>query len=458
MKNYAIILAAGKGTRMKTALPKCAYPLLKKPMIEYILESVEKSKIENKIVVVGHEKEVFEEMLSKRVTFAYQHQQLGTAHAVFMAKQVIDDEDGNCIIIPGDMPLITHELIEYFLSYHYDRKNDMTIATSNIENPYGYGRIIRNEYGSVEKIVEENECDKYEAEIKEVNSGMYCIKTKVLFQYIEKIDNKNNKGEYYFTDLVKLIKDDFKVGAYKVKNSELLRGVNDLYSLSLAESTLRMEINKRFLLLGVNIVNPSTVTISDEVILEEGVVIYPNTYITGNSIIRKDAVIGPNTEIHNSLIGERSICKHSLVHDSSVGSDTSVGPFSHLRNHAIIGDKNRIGNFVEIKNTITGDLTKASHLAYLGDAEVGKNVNFGCGSVTVNYDGRLKHKTVIGDNVFIGCNANLIAPIEVGNNVVIGAGSTVYENIPSDALAIARSKQVNKEGYVVTKKEKEELK
>ncbi len=230
-------------------------------------------------------------------------------------------------------------------------------------------------------------------------------------------------------------------------------GVNDLYALSIAESKLRHDINKSLMIKGVAMINPDTITIGDNVLIEENVTIHPNTYITGNSTIRKGAILGPNTEIHNSCIGEQVICKHSLVYNSKIHEHTTVGPFAHLRDGANIGSYNRIGNFVEVKKSTTGYNTKASHLAYIGDAEVGEKVNFGCGSITVNYDGKQKYKTIIGDNVFIGCNANLIAPIEIHDDSFIAAGSTLNKNVPKGSLAIARAYQVNKENYMKLNKD-----
>jgi bifunctional UDP-N-acetylglucosamine pyrophosphorylase/glucosamine-1-phosphate N-acetyltransferase len=238
-----------------------------------------------------------------------------------------------------------------------------------------------------------------------------------------------------------------KVNTFMVRDSNITMGVNDLYSISIAEKYLRDSINKSHMLNGVSIVNPETVTIGHNVIIEEGVWIYPNTTITGDTVIKKRAIVGPNSEVVNSIIEEDAEIRHSIVLDSKVGKKTTVGPFAHLRNHANIGDHNRIGNFVEVKNSSTGFDTKASHLIYIGDSEVGSKVNFGCGSVTVNYDGVNKHKTKIGDDVFIGCNVNLVAPIEVGDNVFIAAGSTVTDNIPKGAFAIARNRQINKEDY-----------
>ncbi|MCK7484761.1 MAG: bifunctional UDP-N-acetylglucosamine diphosphorylase/glucosamine-1-phosphate N-acetyltransferase GlmU [Bacillus subtilis] len=450
MKRYAIILAAGKGTRMKTELPKMRISIAQKPMIAYIIENVHNShQTDETIVVVGHKREVIQEILGDRVAYALQLEQLGTGHAVMVTKPLISDMDGCTIILPGDMPLVDTKTIERAFHEHHERRNDLTVVTTRVEDPTGYGRIIRDESGYLEGIIEHHEATILQKGIDEINTGVYIVNNKILFDALDRVDNNNSKKEYYLTDIVNIIKTDGNViGTYFVKESYKTMGVNDLYSLSIAEAKLRQVINQQLMISGVAMINPDTITIGQNVVIEENVVIHPNTYITGNSIIKRGAQIGPNTEIHESIIGERVICRHSLVFNSIVHEDTTIGPFAHLREGANIGPHNRIGNFVEIKKSTTGANTKASHLAYIGDGTVGKNVNFGCGAVTVNYDGVNKYQTVIGDDVFVGCNANLIAPIVIGDNSFIAAGSTLNKNVPNDALAIARAYQVNKENYV----------
>ncbi len=447
MKKYAIVLAAGKGTRMKTELPKCAFPILKKPMINYIIENIEKSVVDETIMVVGYKKEYIKDLLNGDVKYANQDEQLGTGHAVKMAKEIMKDKEGTTIILLGDMPLIDYKVINKVMSYHCDKKNDLTVVTAEFANPKGYGRIIRNEYGNIESIIEHKDCSKEQKRIKEVNTGVYIVNNKLLFDAVDKIKVNKRKGEYYLTDIVEIMRDDFKVGAFLLWDSPKVMGVNDLFTISIAEKHLREDINKQHMLNGVSIINPQTVTIGHGVEIGENVIINPNTFITGKSIIERDSIIGPNTEIHSSIIHEKVSVKHSLVYDSEVFENSTIGPFAHLRNGATIGKNNRIGNFVEVKKSTTGDGTKAAHLAYIGDTITGKNVNFGCGSITVNYDGVKKHQTIIGDDVFIGCNTNLVAPVEIGDRVFIAAGSTVTKNVPKGALAIARNKQINKADY-----------
>jgi len=457
MKTYGLILAAGKGTRMQSELPKCAYPILRKPMVEYIIENMEQSKIDEIALIVGHKKEYLVELFGNRVLYANQSEQLGTGHAVLSAQKLLKEKDGITFIIPGDTPLVTNILIDKILSAHNEMGNDLTIVSMIVDNPKSYGRIVRDEYNTIIKIVEENDCNPIEKQIKEVNTGIYVVDNKKLFNALEKIKLNDKKKEYYLTDIVSIMYKENKVNSFIVRDPQLTMGINDLYGISIAERVLRESINKELMIKGVAIMNPETVTIGHSVIIEKGVKILPNTTITGNTIIKKDAIIGPNTEIHNSKIFENVQVKHSYVYNSQVGKNTTVGPFAHIRENSIIGEDNRVGNFVEIKKSQTGFNTKMAHLSYIGDSEIGNYVNFGCGSITVNYDGKIKHKTKIGNDVFIGCNVNLIAPIEIGDEVFLAAGSTITQNVPSGSLTIARNRQVNKENYsekLINKKSK----
>ena len=447
MKKYALVLAAGKGTRMRTELPKCAFPILGKPMIEYIVENLERSQIDEIVTIVGHKKEVLMDILGERVAYAVQTEQLGTGHAALSAAPILGDKEGITFILPGDMPLMEYPIMDKIIRAHEEMGNDLTIVTMMMDYPKGYGRIVRDEYGTVTSIVEENDCTESQKDIKEVNSSVYVVNNQALYESLKKITKNERKGEYYLTDIVAIMHQSYKVNTFIVRNPLITMGINDLYNISIAEKHLRDMINKTHMLNGVSIVNPETVTIGHNVIIEEGVWVYPNTSIIGNSIIKKGAKIGPNSEVNNSVINEEAEIRHSLVIDSTVGKKTTVGPFAHLRNHAVIGDHNRIGNFVEVKNSTTGYDTKAAHLSYIGDATVGERVNFGCGSITVNYDGLKKHKTSIGNDVFIGCNVNMVAPLNIADNVFIAAGSTVTKDIPKGSLAIARNQQINKDDY-----------
>ena len=443
----ALILAAGKGTRMKTDIPKCGYPILNKAMILYQIEALERANVDQIIVVIGYKASYFKELLGSRVIFVKQEEMLGTAHAAIQAKSLLDSEKGKTIIIPGDMPLIHAPLIDKLFRGHEEMGNDLTVVSMIQENPKGYGRIIYDEYGNLNNIIEHKDCNDIQKRINEVNSGTYIVNNISFYKNLNKIEMNSRSGEYYLTDIVKIMQKNYKVSVFKARNSFEFMGVNTLHQVSMAEKYLRRLINRSMMESGVSMVNPDTITIGHDVIIEEGVKILPNTTISGNTHVKRHSIIGPNTELNGAIIEEGCIVMHSLVFDSYISKNSKIGPFSHIRDKTIIGEKNRIGNFVEVKNSKTQKNTKAAHLSYIGDAIVGKNVNFGCGSITVNYDGIKKNITKIGDDVFIGCNVNLVAPLNVSDNVFIAAGSTVTKNIPKGSLAIARNKQINKEDY-----------
>ena len=446
MMNNAIILAAGKGTRMKTELPKCAYPLLKKPMVTYIIEALESISIDQIICVVGHKKEVLQDILKDRVKYAIQEEQLGTGHAVKCALDFIDD-NGYTIILPGDTPLIDKEILDQLIEVHKSNKNDFTIGTIVLENPFGFGRIVRDSSNSVLRIVEEKDASEEERKIKEINTGLFLVDNFLLKKALLEIKNNNAKGEYYLTDIVEILSKEAKIGTFTIKDTYKLNGINDLYTLSLVEKQFREAILKKHMLNGVNIVNPETVTIGNDVTIEAGTTIYQGSLILGKTSIGRNCVVGPNSEIFNSTLKDGSKLLHSVCYDSTLEENSSVGPFSHIRMNTVVGQDNRIGNFVEMKNSVIGPKTNVAHLTYVGDTDCGGGVNFGCGTVTVNYDGKNKYRTTIGDNVFIGCNSNLIAPVNIGSESFIAAGSTITDSIDENDFAIARAKQVTKKGY-----------
>ncbi len=444
--NNAIILAAGKGTRMKTELPKCAFPLLKKPMVTYIIEALESISIDQIICVVGHKKEVLQDILKDRVKYAIQEEQLGTGHAVKCALDFIDD-NGYSIILPGDTPLIDKEILDQLIEVHKSNKNDFTIGTIVLDNPFGFGRIVRDSSNSVLRIVEEKDASEEERKIKEINTGLFLVDNFLLKKALLKIKNNNAKGEYYLTDIVEILSKEAKIGTFTIKDTYKLNGINDLYTLSLVEKQFREAILKKHMLNGVNIVNPETVTIGNDVTIEAGTTIYQGSLILGKTSIGRNCVVGPNSEIFNSTLKDGSKLLHSVCYDSTLEENSSVGPFSHIRMNTVVGQANRIGNFVEMKNSVIGPKTNVAHLTYVGDTDCGGGVNFGCGTVTVNYDGKNKYRTTIGDNVFIGCNSNLIAPVNIGSESFIAAGSTITDSIEENDFAIARAKQVTKKGY-----------
>ena len=445
---YAIVLAAGKGTRMKSKLYKVLHPVCGKPMVQHVVDHVKSVGVQNVVTVVGHGAELVKTQLGENSEYALQADQLGTAHAVIQAAPLLKDKEGTTLVICGDTPLITPETIQALFEEHERLQAKATILTAHLEDSTGYGRIIRSNDGSVQKIVEHKDASPEELTVQEINTGTYCFDNKALFEALNAVNNDNSQGEYYLPDVIEILKEQNQiVAAYKTPNFDETLGVNDRYALSMAETLMRKVINKKHMLNGVTIIDPASTYISADAVIGEDTIIYPGTMIYGNSIIGSDCVIGPNTEIIDSEIGHKTSIKQSVVHESKIGDSTTVGPFAHIRPATTLGNEVRIGNFVETKKVTFGNGSKASHLSYIGDAEIGQGVNLGCGSITVNYDGKNKFKTIIEDNVFVGCNSNLIAPVTVKKGSYIAAGSTITDEVPEDSLAIARARQVNKEGY-----------
>ncbi|AKE21856.1 MULTISPECIES: bifunctional UDP-N-acetylglucosamine diphosphorylase/glucosamine-1-phosphate N-acetyltransferase GlmU [Bacillus] len=448
-KRFAVVLAAGQGTRMKSKLYKVLHPVCGKPMVEHVVDEALKLSLSKLVTIVGHGAEEVKKQLGDKSEYALQAEQLGTAHAVKQAQPFLADEKGVTIVICGDTPLLTAETMEQMLKEHTQREAKATILTAVAEDPTGYGRIIRSENGAVQKIVEHKDASEEERLVTEINTGTYCFDNEALFRAIDQVSNDNAQGEYYLPDVIEILKNEGEtVAAYQTGNFQETLGVNDRVALSQAEQFMKERINKRHMQNGVTLIDPMNTYISPDAVIGSDTVIYPGTVIKGEVQIGEDTIIGPHTEIMNSAIGSRTVIKQSVVNHSKVGNDVNIGPFAHIRPDSVIGNEVKIGNFVEIKKTQFGDRSKASHLSYVGDAEVGTDVNLGCGSVTVNYDGKNKYLTKIEDGAFIGCNSNLVAPVTVGEGAYVAAGSTVTEDVPGKALAIARARQVNKDDYV----------
>lgn len=450
MKNkYAVILAAGQGTRMKSKLYKVLHPVCGKPMVKHVVDVVKELPFSETIVIVGHGAEKVRSTLGEEVTYALQEEQLGTGHAVLQAAPILEKEEGTTVVLCGDTPLITKETLEKLLLHHEKEDASVTVLTANIDDPTGYGRIVRGENGLVERIVEHKDATEEERRITEINTGIYCFDNRKLFVSLQKVTNNNAQGEYYLPDVIEILKNEGeKIAAYRTDDFTETLGVNDRIALAEAERVMRKRILGHWMKEGVTIVDPDNTYISCEAIIGQDTTILPGTIIAGKTEIGSDCIIGPNTQITNSQVGNRTVIKHSVVTDSVIQDDVTIGPFAHIRPESRIGNDVRIGNFVEVKKSTIDNRSKVSHLSYIGDAEVGKDVNVGCGSITVNYDGRNKHLTRIEDGAFIGCNANLIAPVTVGEGAFIAAGSTITDDVPSLALAIARSRQTNKENYM----------
>ncbi len=445
----AIVLAAGEGTRMKSNMPKVLHKVCGKALVEWVCDAVAEAGIHTCVTVVGHKADEVKSYMGQRVEFALQAEQLGTGHAVMQAQPMIKDNAEYVIVLNGDTPLIQGDTIKKVLDYHIKNNNMATVITTELEDATGYGRIIRDENGNVVKIVEHKDANEQEKSIREVNSGMYCFTVQYLLDALNKISNKNAQGEYYLTDTIEiLIKEQFKVGALKIDNSAELLGINNRVQLAQIESIMRQRIINKHLLNGVTIIDPSSTYIQSDVKIGMDTIIYPGCVLERNTEIREKCLIGPNTRIVNCTVEENVEIQYSVLLDSYVKKNTHIGPFAYLRPGSKIGENVKIGDFVEVKNAEIGNNSKVSHLSYIGDAEVGNNVNMGCGTVVVNYDGKKKHKTIIEDNAFVGCNANLVSPVVVRENAYIAAGSTITKEVPKDSLAIARKKQKNIDGWV----------
>lgn len=445
-----IILAGGQGSRMKSKIPKVLHKINNKYLVEYTINVSKAICSDKTIVVVGYERDmVMTTLKDLDVDFAIQENQLGTGDAVKSAINYLDDNnDGHVLILYGDCPLVTANSIEKLIETHKNENNDVTCISAFIDDPSGYGRIVRvnNEFKS---ITEDRDCTEEEKKIKETNMGIYCFKESQLIHALDKLTTNNNQGEYYLTDSLEILKkDNKKVGIFIASSSDEFVGINSKSQLAETTEILRKKINKNLMDSGVIMLDPNTTYIDDTVNIGMDTVIYPNTIISGNTSIGEDCTIGPNTTIENSNIGNDNTIKSSFVLNSKVENNTNIGPFAYIRPNSSIGNKCKIGDFVEIKNTRLDDGSKASHLTYIGDAEVGKNVNFGCGTITVNYDGKNKSKTIIGDNSFIGCNSNLIAPVKISNDTYVAAGTTVTKEVPEKSLVIGRVRQEIKKNWI----------
>lgn len=448
MKRMAIVLAAGKGKRMKSKLYKVLHPVCGKPMVGHVADTVRRTNSERTVVIVGHGAEDVKAYLGDQAEYVLQEQQLGTGHAVRQAEGLLGKEEGTTVLICGDTPLVRAETIEAMIALHESEGAAATILTAIPEDPTGLGRIIRGEDGGVLRIVEQKDCTPEEAAVNEINTGTYCFDNRKLFDALSKVTNDNAQGEYYITDVVGILRGEGeKVAAYATKDLTESIGVNDRVVLSQAEAAMRERIVREHMLAGVTVIDPASTYIGADVVIGADTVLLPGNVITGRTVIGEDCKIGPNCELENAEIGDGTSVTHSVVRDSKIGAHVSVGPFAHLRPGANLADGVKVGNFVEVKNADIGQDSKVSHLSYVGDAKVGSRVNIGCGAITVNYDGFNKSLTEIEDDAFVGSNVNLIAPVRVGKGAYVVAGSTITKPVPEGDLAIGRARQENKPGY-----------
>ena len=456
-KIITIILAAGLGKRMKSGLAKVLHPVAGIPMILYPVKVAEEISSERIIVVVGHQADRVKDVLSGRdVEIVQQVEQKGTADAVRLAMDSLKGYKGMLVVLCGDVPLITPKTISGLISAHRDRGAIMTVLTTEVEDPSGYGRIVRSSDGSILRIVEERDADNEIKRIKEINSGTYVFDSLFLSEVLREIKSENAQREFYLTDSIETgLKKGFKVYAYKTIEREEIIGINSRNELAMADIIMRRRINNRHMLNGVTMINPDNTYVGMDVSIGQDVTIYPGATIEGNTTIGSRSVIYPNSRIVNSQIGsDVNIKDSSVIEDSRIGDGSQVGPFAHLRPGTILDKNVRIGNYVELKKAFMGEGSKANHLTYLGDAEIGSNVNIGAGTITCNYDGKKKHRTTIGDGVFVGSDVQFVAPVKIGEGAFIAAGSTVTKDVPPGSLAISRVEQKNMEGWVEKRKKR----
>ncbi|WP_221469558.1 bifunctional UDP-N-acetylglucosamine diphosphorylase/glucosamine-1-phosphate N-acetyltransferase GlmU [Cohnella nanjingensis] len=448
MSRMAIMLAAGQGKRMKSKLYKVLHQVCGKPMVSHALEAVRGAACERTVVIVGHGAEAVQAHLGDSVEYALQNEQLGTGHAVLQAKPMLGEEDGVTVIICGDTPLVTSETIDALVALHEREGASATILTAVLEDATGYGRIVRGEDGGVLRIVEQKDCSPEEAAIREMNTGTYCFDNRKLFAALGHVTNDNAQGEYYLTDVIGILQSQGdRISASVMADPAESIGVNDRVMLAEAERLMRARIAVKHQRNGVTLIDPANTYIDADVTIGADTIVHPGSQLRGRTSVGADCVIGPQADLIDATVGDGVTIRQSVLEQAEVGDESNVGPFAYLRPGTKLARGVKIGDFVEIKNSVIGAGSKVPHLSYVGDAVVGANVNIGCGAITANYDGYNKSKTEIGDNAFIGSNANLIAPVKVGSGAYVVAGSTITHDVGENDVAIARERQVNKPGY-----------
>ena len=451
-----IILAAGLGTRMKSATVKVLHRAAGRPIIEYVLDLAADVSDQQPVVVVGHQRESVQKTIGNRARFAVQEQQLGTGHAVMQTAALLEGSSGKRILIlSGDVPLTRAETLRKMIDQHDSEGNALTLLTMKPADPAMYGRIVRDRDGSVVKIVEAKDASPDEKKINEVNGGIYIFNADDLFKNLRSLSTNNAQGEYYLTDLLAVLrKQGRRVGAVVVDDPDEALGVNSRSELATVESVIQRRVVEKLMSKGVTFRNPATVVIDSTVTIGADTVVYPFVTLEGMTQIGEGCVVDPGVHLINTKVGDDVHLKTGTVaDDATIEDQASVGPYAHLRPGTHLGKHVKVGNFVETKKAVFGEGSKASHLSYIGDAEVGKDVNIGAGTITCNYDGVNKHKTVLEDGVFIGSDTQLVAPVRVGKGAYVGAGSTVTKDVPPDALALSRTPQKIIEGWASRRRE-----
>ena len=448
MKKFVIVLAAGKGTRMKSKLYKVLHQVCGKSMVEYVVEAAQAIKPDKIVTIVGNGAEEVKKVLADKSEFVLQKKQLGTGDAVLTASDELAAEKGATLVITGDTPLFTSQTFQKLFDYHQSKGNAATVLTAQAPNPYGYGRIIRDDQDNVLRIVEQKDATAAELKINEINTGVFCFDNQLLFSALKKVDNHNAQGEYYLTDVLEILRNKGqRIGAYKMPDFSESLGVNDRYALAQATKIMQKRINKKHMANGVTFIDPDTAYIDAEVKIGCDTLIEGNVVIKGNTEIGDDCVVTSGSRIIDSKIANNVTVTSSTVEQAEMDDFSDVGPNSHLRPKAIIRKGAHIGNFVEIKNAEIGENSKVGHLTYIGDATLGKDVNVGCGTIFANYDGIKKDHTNVGDRAFIGSGATLVAPVNIADHAFVAADSTITKDVAKYDMAIARGRQVNKPDY-----------
>ncbi|MEN8728995.1 MAG: bifunctional UDP-N-acetylglucosamine diphosphorylase/glucosamine-1-phosphate N-acetyltransferase GlmU [Desulfuromonadales bacterium] len=459
-KIAAVILAAGQGTRMKSDLPKVLHRVAGKAMLAYVVETALALQASPIIPVVGHSAdEVRDAMSNQDLRFALQAEQLGTGHALLCAEEALNGFSGDLLLLCGDVPLLQKKTLQALIDHHRQHVACVTILTADMANPAGYGRIIRGAEG-VDRIVEEKDATNSERQVREINTGIYLFRAPQVFSLLRDVDKCNAQGEYYLTDVVAAARQaGERVEALLIDDAEEAMGINDQVQLAESGGILRQRINDAHQRAGVSLIDPAATYIDADVTIGAGTVIHPGVHLRGRTKVGSGCEIEPGAVVTDCSIGDRVHIKPgSVLSESSVGNDCAIGPMAHLRPGTVLAGSNKIGNFVETKKAVIGEKSQASHLTYIGDASLGKNVNVGCGTITCNYDGVNKHQTTIGDDVFVGSDVQFVAPVTIGRGSLIGAGSTITMDVPADALAISRVEQKNIAGWAEKNRQKQKKK
>ena len=453
MSISVIVLAAGKGTRMKSELPKVLHHVLGKSLLSHVFDAF--SSIDNKFVVVGHESDLVINSIPSSIKNVIQKDQLGTGHAVSIAinSEVFNEIKSEfTLVVPGDVPAINEDDIASLIDEVKTKASPVGFLTAFVDNPFGYGRIVKNNQEI--KIVEEKDCSEEEKAINEINSGIYCFRTEFLTENIDNLNTENAQGEFYLTDLIGIANNQKQDIVIVQVDEDSIKGINSMSQLNEVEDIMQKKLIEGFMEQGVYFQDPTSTYIDADVTISTGTKVLANTHLTGKTIIDENCTIGPNAQINDSSIGKNSKVVNSVVDQSTIHENGNIGPFAHIRPGSELGEGVKVGSFAETKKSKIGKGSKVPHLAYVGDAELGENVNFSAGSITVNYDGKEKHKTDIKDGAFIGSDVMLVAPVTIGEESMIGAGSVITKDVPAKALGIERNNQKNVEGYVDRKKKK----